>query len=135
MADCKKIIQLVQDHDKRDLKDKAGIVGGKALWAAAKFVIGKIAGKAGGPVMDALKPTTLATPVDGYYRTLKQLLIATEDGAEADRLRPLIDKLKSFEDAIRIERHFGVNTNCYESIRAITEDAEKLLEPKPANLA
>jgi hypothetical protein len=135
MADCKKIIQLVEDHRNRGKKDNAEMVAGKALWAGAKFVIGKIVGKAGGPLMEALKPTSMGTPVEGYYRTLKQILIATEDGADDERLRPLLDKLKLFDDSIRIERSFGINSNCYESIKLITQDAELLLEPKPVNPA
>ena len=135
MADCKKIIQLVHDHRERGMRDKTEAVGAKALWVAAKFVFSKVVGKAGGPVMELLKPTALGTGVDGYHDTLKKLLVAKEDGADAERLSSLVDNLKMWEDHIRIEREFGGHSNCYDSIRAITNDAERLLESKTAPLS
>jgi len=123
MEDCKKIVQLVNDHRERKVKDGASYAAGKGLWMAAKFVFGKLVGKAGGPVLELLKPTKMGTGVDGYYGTLDKFLTAVEDGADSQRLQPLADKLKMWEEHIRIEKEFGVNSNCYDSISAITQDA------------
>lgn len=123
MEDCRKIVQLVSDHRERKLKDKAGYAVGKGLWAAAKFVLGKLVGRAGGPVLEVFKPKKMGTGVDGYYDTLDKFLTAVEDGADAQRLQPLVDNLGMWERHIRIEKEFGVNSNCYDSIGAITQDA------------
>lgn len=124
MADCKKIIELVEDARNRTAKDDAVKAGTLAYTA---FKVFRVLSGAANPYLyaavKAVTPTSIGTGVEGYYTALKEYIRAIDAGAEPGSLAPLVERLRQAEKDILMEKEFGINTNCYSSIHQITEDA------------
>lgn len=132
--DCSKIMSLVEDYksqSSKDTKNKTLKFIGKMVAkqgvkkAASAVFMAARAGTGAGIVFDLLMPNSIGTGSEAFYDTLKNILEEFDsETPDINILKANLSKLQGYYDMIRIEKEFGINSNCYNSLHELLIEIE-----------